>query len=247
MLRLHANDGSPLAVKSVDARAGSAFPYSILPGGIQVFQTDASPATAAIGWAEVTPDAGTYAPVGNGIFHFSLSGTLVTESGIASAMPTTRARIYIDMSNGHNTGLALANPGAAPMNVTMTAYQLNGTVPIGSQPEPLTLSGKGHLATFVDERIWGLPAQFRGVLDIASDTPFAALTIRSLVNGRNDFLVTTFPVADVTRPAPSPIIFPQIADGGGYKTEFILLNTGFPGLATIRLFGNDGAPLAVAK
>lgn len=247
VLRLYGNNGSPLTVNLVDGRAGSAFRYSMLPGSIQVFQTDASPASAAIGWAEVTPDPGMYAPVGNGIFHFSLSGMLVTESGIAAATPTTHARIYIDMSDGHNTGLALANPGIAPMNVTMTAYLLNGNVPVGSQPEPLTLSGKGHLATFVDERIWGLPAEYRGVLDITSETPFAALTIRSLVNERNDFLITTFPVADVTRPAPFPILFPQIADGGGYRTEFILLCTGSPGSITLRTFGNDGAPIPIAK
>jgi hypothetical protein len=41
----------------------------------------------------------------------------------------------------------------------------------------------------------------------------------------NDYLITTFPVADVNQKAPFPIVFPQIADGGGYVTQFILLNT----------------------
>src|SRR5437899_8663393 len=38
---------------------------------------------------------------------------------------------------------------------------------------------------------------------------------------RGDFLLTTFPIADANQPAPSPIVFPQIVDGGGSKTQSI--------------------------
>jgi hypothetical protein len=92
-----------------------------------------------------------------------------------------------------------------------------------------------------------LPADFTGILDISSPSPFVALTLRSLTNSRDDFLLTTFPVADQTRPAPAPIIFPQIADGGGYVTEFILLTAGGPASLTLNFYGEDGAPLAVCK
>jgi hypothetical protein len=92
-----------------------------------------------------------------------------------------------------------------------------------------------------------LPPEFTGVLDISSTTPFAALTLRSLMNENDDFLITTFPVADMNQPAPSPIVFPQLADGGGYVTQFILLGTSGASSATISYFDNDGTPLAVGK
>jgi len=84
---------------------------------------------------------------------------------------------------------------------------------------------------------------FTGVFDISSETPFAALTIRSLDNERHDFLMTTFPVADVTRPAPSPIVFPQIADGDGYITEFVLISPEGEVSSTLSFYGEDGVPL----
>ena len=56
-----------------------------------------------------------------------------------------------------------------------------------------------------------------------------------------------FPAADVYQTASLPIVFPQIAEGGGYVTQFILLSTGEASSATIRYYDNEGAPLAVGK
>jgi hypothetical protein len=111
----------------------------------------------------------------------------------------------------------------------------------------VALKSKRHTAAFVSQQISGLPEAFRGVLDITSDSPIAALTLRSLVNERGEFLLTTFPVADSSRPAPYPIIFPQIADGGGYRTEFILLSPSGPSSTTLSFYGESGAPLAIGK
>ena len=111
----------------------------------------------------------------------------------------------------------------------------------------LQLSANGHKAKFANEFVSGLPAGFTGVLDITSPTPFAALTMRSLNNERNDFLLTTFPIADQNRSAPSPIVFPQIADGGGYVTQFILIGAGGASSVTLNFYGEDGKPLPVGK
>jgi hypothetical protein len=47
--------------------------------------------------------------------------------------------------------------------------------------------------------------------------------------------------------APSPIVFPQIADGGGYVTQFILIGTGGVSGVTLNYYGEDGKYLAVGK
>jgi len=104
--------------------------------------------------------------------------------------------------------------------------KMTGATRVGTSQGPLQLAANGHAAQFADQLISGLPAGFTGVLDISSLTPFAALTIRSLINEVGNFLMTTFPIADQNRTAPSPIVFPQVADGGGYVTEFILISAG---------------------
>jgi hypothetical protein len=109
------------------------------------------------------------------------------------------------------------------------------------------LNGSGHTSRFVSQLIPGLRSDFTGVLDISSLSPFVALTLRSLTNSRGNFLLTTLPIADATQPAPAPIVFPQIADGGGYITEFILLSRGGASSMTIDFYGEDGTPLAIGK
>jgi hypothetical protein len=153
----------------------------------------------------------------------------------------------VDLSAGHNTGLAIANPTESNTEISMKAFQSDGVTRVGASNDPLQLSANGHQGHFANEFVSGLPAGFTGVLDISSPTPFAALTMRSLHNERQEFLAALFPIADMTRDAPAPIVFPQIADGGGYVMQFILIGAGGASNVTLNFYDNDGNPLAVGK
>jgi len=247
VVRFYRNDGFPLAVRFTGGgSAGSVFSYSMPPGTLWRLVTDATPSDVNVGWCQLTPDAGTSAPVSAALFSFTQRGILVTESGVPAATATTHARIYVDMSAGHDTGLAVANPSSSNMRITATAFQSDGITRAGNGPGTLDLAPLGHDSRFAGQLITGLPAGFTGVLDLLSPVPFTALTLRSLYNARGDFLITTFPIADVNKAATAPLIFPQIADGGGYRTQIILLSTsGTTSAVTVRYLGNDGSPIAV--
>ena len=239
--------GTPLTLRESGGTTGSTFPYSIPAGGVFVFQTDGSPAALRVGWVKLTPNADNSAPVGAGVFSYSPAGILVTESGIPSAIPTTDARIYVDKSDGHDTGLAIANPGGSAGSVVLEAFENNGSTRAGNGQAVLNIAPGGHSARFVGQLIGGLPDGFTGVVRISSATPFVALTLRSLYNSRGDFLVTAFPIADANQPAPGPILFPQIADGGGYTTQFIFISATGSASITVNLLGHDGSPLSAGE
>jgi hypothetical protein len=237
--------GMPLSVH----RAADSFPpapeffYDILPGGFFILPLDGSADVIRTGSAQVLPDIGTSTPVGAGLLSHEVAGTLITEAAIPSALPTTHARLYIDRSTGHDTGLAISAPDGLPVNVILKAFEKDGSTPVGAGV--LNLSGYGQVAKFVSEWVPSIPEGFTGVLDISSTTPFAALTLRSLTNSRGDFLLTTFPIADLNRPAPAPMVFPQIVEGGGYTMQFILLSSGGEANTTLSFFADDGSPLTV--
>ncbi len=127
----------------------------------------------------------------------------------------------------------------------LCAYQKDGTTAAGNSSTTVTLALRGHRAAFAGERISGLPDGFVGVLDLTSSTPFVALTLRSRTNSGGDFLLTTFPIANVNASPATPVVFPHIADGGGYQTQIILLNTTGGAKIAVGYFEDSGAPLAV--
>ncbi len=246
-LNLYGPSGAPLVVNQIGGTRDSTFAYSIPPAGVFVFRTDGFPTAPNSGSAQLIPDSATSSPVGAAVISYSQGNIQVTESGVPAATPTTHARIYVDQSENHGTGVAIANPGTAEISVALQTFLADGTTPAGAGPASVSLGGYGHVAAFVPQLVSGLPPDFRGVLDISSPLPFVALTLRSLNNSRGDFLLTTFPIADTTRPAPAPLIFPQIAGGGGYLTEFILLSAGKSANTVVSFHGEDGSALAIAK
>ena len=149
-LQILDDNGNPLVVNQVGGTTGSTFRYSIPTGGAVRFQTDGFPATTKVGWAQLTPDAGTSTPVGAGVFGYNPGNFLVTESGIPATVSTTHARIYVDLSGGHNTGLAIANPADTNASIAITAYQSDGVTGIGTSQGPLQIPANGHSARFAD-------------------------------------------------------------------------------------------------
>lgn len=244
-ISIQADDGSGLEVTPalpVGETRKSTFNYSIQPGGVYILRTDGSPASWLVGSVKLISTSGS-SPVAAGVFSFTQRGVLVTESGVPAVVPTTHARIYIDQSGGHQTGLAMANPGGAQINIALKAYQLDGATPAGNNNN-VQLSANGHTARFVSE-LSGLAAGFTGVLDLSSTSQFVAVTLRALTNSRGDFLLTTFPIADALQSAPFPIIFPQIADGGGYVSQFIVLSAGGASITIIYLYNDRGNPMVL--
>jgi hypothetical protein len=143
--------------------------------------------------------------------------------------------------------MAIAKVADADASITVHAFQKDGVTTAGISQGPFPLPANGYTAGFADYFIAGLPEGFTGVLDINASTPFAALTLRSLVNEQDEFLMTTFPIADANQPAPSPIVFPQIADGGGYATQFILISHAEAFNTTLSFYSEDGMPLAIGE
>src|SRR2546427_12841350 len=90
-----------------------------------------------------------------------------------------------------------------------------------------TIPANGQIAKFID----GTPfktfagAAFQGTLTFSSNVPIGAMTIRSLINERGDFLMSTLSVIDTaSAPATGTVVVPHFADGGGSTTIIVLVH-----------------------
>jgi hypothetical protein len=223
---------------------------------------------AEAGYAAMTVDSGPV-PYGVAVFSLEQGGAVVSEAGVPASPPTTAARIFIDYradvdalparSNAGtidiNTGIAVANTGAVTANVTYTLRDVDGAILATGNG---SVDAGEHFACFIDQLHetaapnFVLPADFRsavqfGSLEISSDQPISVLALRGTNNQRNDFLMTTTPIADLTKSlSDDSIYFPQFVDGGGYTTSLVLMNTsGSTETGTFQIMDSGGNPLVV--
>jgi hypothetical protein len=113
----------------------------------------------------------------------------------------------------------------------------------------VTLAPQGHTAMFMKQfpGFESMPYPFRGEVRIstAASEGIAVIGLRGEYNERQDFLVTTsMPANEATPPSSNEALFPHLADGGGYTTEFVLFS-GSPGQASsgmLRFYSQSGAP-----
>jgi hypothetical protein len=247
-IRFRDDSGQPVEVTLLDGRTNSSFDYSVPAGGVAVFETMESGTEIQTGSVEV--DGVTVsAPIAAGIIRFVQNGVLVTEAGSAGVREVNRGALYIDASRGHNTGLAIVNTREEPVTVTFSARKADGSL-VDAAPL-VKLPPHGHLSRFVNELVPSWPTNATGLLQIdVSGSSIAPLTLRTLLNERGEFLLTTFPFirGDMPYLPPYPfLVFPQFVDGGGYQTELVFIHwsSGLPTPATlaIEFVDSSGQPV----
>ncbi|HEY2380237.1 MAG TPA: hypothetical protein VGK48_03545 [Terriglobia bacterium] len=194
----------------------------------------------------VTPDPGIPAPVVSSVFTLVTNGITVTESGVATTGDATSFRVFaeLDASQTLQTGIAIANTTSSSANLQFELLALDGqsTGFTGSS----TLAANGHLSVFLNQipGLENLPATFRGVLHISSDKAISAIGLRLRYNQRGELVLATTPaIADGASDNAGEYVFPQVVSGGGFTTEFILMNSTAASQSTVTLKSQNGSDL----
>jgi len=214
-----------LALK-VDGAVQSSVSYTIPPRSSKRFQTADGPPNVRVGSAKITPDGAHPAPAGVAIFSFRERGVTVSEAGTPALAPGVRFRSYAELNRRTKvrTGLAVVNTSENPQTVRLELLRLDGTS--AGVSGSIELPAFGQRALFLDEiaGFQSLPEVFRGVVRVASQSggTIAVLSLRSRVNERNEFLVTTTNPVDEAQQAAAQLFFPHLVDGGGYSTQLIM-------------------------
>lgn len=202
-----------------------------------------SQAQIQAGYAVLTGNVGTAAPVASALFTFSNSaGIIVSQAGVGSAPPILRSRVFVD-EKGTRTGLAMANTSAQVATVNLTLRDTAGAV---AGQSSLTLNPSEHRSRFVDELFGTLPPNFTGSVTFESNQALSSITLRERKNSFNEPLYATLPVVDLNAPGGTQLVFPHLAAGEGYVTQLILVNRGSQAASgTVRFFASDATPLVL--
>ena len=158
----------------------------------------------------------------------------------------SRGKFAAGETGSISTGLAIANTAATPTTVTVDLINADGS-PSGIRGT-LRIPASGQTSTFVDQ-IPGferMESPFSGTVLITSENPVSVTGLRGRYNEASNFLVTTLPVIPDGPAGNAERVFPHLADGEGYSTQFILINSGSnPAAGAINFFNRQGQPLPI--
>src|SRR5262249_33377694 len=164
-----------------------------------------------------------------------------SEAAVPASGLLQTGRIYAEVNGPVNTGLAIANPNnqaaTITFNFTDTAGQSFGS-------GTTTVAANGQIAAFLNEAPFNGGSVVNGTFSFSSNAPIAVVALRGFTNERSEFLITTLPVSDLAAPVPpgQTILFPHFAEGGGWKTQVVLINPTDSALAgNVQFFTPAGA------
>ncbi len=239
---------------NVDGTTATSFDYSIPGRSAKRMRTSDPDSSLKVGSVVVTPNADDSAPTVLVVFSHTSGGVTDTEAGVSSIMPSAAFRMYVESRGSFGSpgsiqsGFALSNPSSEPVSVKLDlTYPTGGPTGLSTT---MRLPARGQKSVFLSQidAFRTLPSPFQGQLRISTTSPSGVVVtgLRSRFNERGDLLITTTAAADETAaPSTAEVLFPQIADGGGYTTTFIL-SSGVPGNAPagrVRFFSGSGQPL----
>jgi hypothetical protein len=247
-LRFANPDGSTASL-TIAGQTDSSFPYSLAAGSSQKLTTSGGSAITTTGTVRVVPSSGV-APTPLVILSYRARGVTISEAG-EPVTSGTALRMYVESSGPSGqpgniqSGVAVANLSSSATSVTFEIQKLDGS--IASSPISVSfLPGSGQTFKLLSELFPGLPNPFRGLLRITALSPGVSVAnIRIHYNERTEFLITTLPPSVETNAAPSNVLlFPHLADGAGFTTQFILFSgtAGQSASGTLRVFDINGHP-----
>nr|UXE44168.1 hypothetical protein Hi04_10k_c1170_00015 [uncultured bacterium] len=224
-----ANPAGTATNVTIGGQTNSSFAYSIPKRTSMKLATSGLTSAIASGSIRIAPTGGGTSPTPLVLFSYKPGGITVSEASVPVATGSA-FRVYVEAAgvpgrtDNIESGIAVANTTAVPASVTFGITDLTGAPVSGIPPVTTTLTGSGQISKLLSDIFPSLPNSFQGVLRITTTSSgISVVGLRTRITERGDFLITTTPPTNEnSTPGTASMYFPQVADGGGYTTQFAL-------------------------
>ncbi len=215
--------GTILRITNPDKVTTSTRAFAVPGAGTFISSTAGSAGTLAVGYSRIQADSARPLPSGLAIFSFRSRGVLVSEMSVPISPLISSGRIFADVAGGVNTGIAIANPNDGPVTITFFFTDSNGT---NFGQGTTTIPANQQIVAFLNEAPFNGGNSIFGTFTFSSSAMVSAVALRGFTNERSEFLMTTLPVVQPGSTTSSPVTLPHFADGGGWRTQVVLVNPG---------------------
>jgi hypothetical protein len=258
-LRPFGQSGDPLSI-TLNGVADTVFNYSIAPRSFRTFQSAGASADVQAGFISIVPISSDSRPSAFALFAYKSNGVTTTEATVIAPQGAPTNLIFVESSGDFagavpgsiQSGVAIAYSGAIQeVSLQLSLHTQDGKEVGYTQLQPRR--GQWQ-TTFMLSEVPGLPRiapPFRGVLYIGAlggtrFTGFPSVSVTGIharYNERRELLITATPPPEgILNSNSSEFLFPHLAVGGGYETQFVL-TTDRDGAGTMYFFDQHGNPL----
>ncbi len=209
------------------------------PGMTQIY-TDPSPEEWQAGWMEVENQSGPgLRPTA--LLEYSTRGVLTSVVRMPSSSPKTTVRAPVIKDAQIDTALALLNRQPDTIDIGMQVLDTRRT-PMGASKT--SRLGPGESVAFFVNQQFDFGTNFEGLVELKSNSPFYALTLRSITNAAGDFSLTPYPSESASS---GPLYFAHLAADSSYSTDILLWNSQESAVTTrLDFFSPGGEPTGAA-
>jgi Beta-propeller repeat len=206
-----------------------------------------------LGSIQIVPFQGFATPHAHVLMNHTDGGVLTSIIGVEGQLPTKTLRMFADAQGDFDPGtarstrsaVALANPAATPVSVVFQIRSLDGTLLRTSRPVQVPASGQVALTLNSIPGFESLAVPIEGVLTVTSTSNqgITAAGFHLVNNERGNILYTGIGPLHEDAGATQQLVFPHIAEGGGYTTQFVVISGGQANSGVLSFFSEDGNPL----
>jgi hypothetical protein len=242
---------SPITI-AANGEASATFTYTIPGQSSYKLLTDGMSPGTVTGSVRITPATGV-APTALAVFSFKPGEVTLAEAGVQGVVGSA-FRIYAEENTptagvgAIQTGFAAANLSAAPSTVNLELFNLDGTST--GFADSVTIPGNGQIAGFLHDVFPTLMFPFQGILCIGGgeSVGLSVVSLRLRYNERGELLITTTPPSNEgDNPPTTEVLFPDLVNGGGFTTQFILFSgsAGQVSTGTVSFLQPDGTAFSL--
>jgi hypothetical protein len=159
---------------------------------------------------------------GLAILDFQRPGQGGTEVALLAPPLITIGRMFVQVSPAVRSVISIVNPNDQEASVEFYFTDLEGN---SENFVTVAIPAHGHFSRFVIDDPLFLEEPSEGTLSFTSTLPIAVSGFRTIVNESQEFLISATPVADVLQVNDKPVAIPEWADGAGWNSEVVLVNT----------------------
>jgi hypothetical protein len=190
------------------------------------------------GYTRIQVTSGSTLPAGMAILRSHQSGALLSQASIPAMPVLMSGRVYAEVTSSVSTGIAIVNLNSQPVTIN---FYFTDTAGSSTRQGATVVGANSKIVGWLNESPFNGGSIIQGTFTFTSSSFVSAIAFHRRINHLNEFLMTSFPVIDLSAPPTGTQTVPHFAFSANWSTNLIFVNPTDAAISgTIQAFAPTG-------